>query len=300
MSCINHLPNAPMKTRTLTTWGVGLQEINRLWEHTLGKGVKVALLGTGITPNHPDLTHAVKAKQCRDFTGSVYGVRDIRGHGTHCAGIICGRHTGERKIGLVPEADLMVAKVLPDRRPANESVFVEALEWAVESGADVISINVGQQTETSVLHEAITLAIDAGKFVFCSAGNDFRNKVDFPAAFPETIAVGSIGMYQNRSCFSSGGVDVDVVAPGEGILSTYPPYGYRFLNGTSVATAFVAGVGTLAIASQRAHHSAFVLEDPLNPSGNQQRMKEFYSTKMIGPGSLNDGTAIISIEADFE
>jgi len=279
-------------------------QIQKLWDHTLGDGIRIAILDTGITPNHPDLQHAIKESRCRDFTGSVYGARDIRGHGTHCAGLIAGRHTSNRKIGLAPASELIVAKVLPDRRPAQETDFLSAVDWCLEQGADVFSMSLGNQTETPVLREAVDRAIQAGKFVFCAAGNDYRNKVDFPAAYPETIAVGSVGLSRLRSRFSSIGEEVDVVAPGEGILSTYPPYGYRYLNGTSVATAYAAGLGALMVSQHRNKPGETPIEDALSPDGNQQRLKEHLARTAIDLGARGHdrffGHGMISLEAAFE
>jgi len=303
MPCLSNPPKSPIKHDSLTNWGVSVSEINRLWEYTRGSGLKVALLDSGVTPNHPDLVHAVKANQCRDFTDSVYGARDIRGHGTHCAGLICGRHSGKRKLGLVPKAELIVAKVLPDRRPAREVNFLNAVEWALEQGADVFSMSSVNQSEMSMLHDAVMMAINAGKFVFCSAANHFHKQEEVPAAYPETIAVGSIRMQPHRPRFSSMGDEENVVAPGEGLLSTYPPYGYRYLNGSSVATAFAAGVGALVLSHQRKMQSETSIEDPLNPSGNQQRLKDHLVRTAIEPeAAMHDpryGYGMLSIEAAF-
>ena len=87
-------------------WGVELVGVPNFWKYTKGKGVKVAVLDTGIAYKHPDLEGAIS--DMKDFTNSPSGISDMNGHGTHCAGIIAARDNSVGVIGGAPEADLLI------------------------------------------------------------------------------------------------------------------------------------------------------------------------------------------------
>ena len=91
-------------------WAEELLRLPEVWTQARGAGVRVAILDTGVDRDHPDLEGAIVAT--KDFTGQ--GIRDVNGHGTHCAGIIGARANSIGFIGVAPEASLMIGKVLAD------------------------------------------------------------------------------------------------------------------------------------------------------------------------------------------
>ncbi|MCB0629048.1 MAG: S8 family peptidase [Saprospiraceae bacterium] len=232
-------------------WGVELVGVPNFWRYTKGKGIKVAVLDTGVAYKHPDLEGAIF--EMKDFTNSPSGVGDINGHGTHCAGIIAARDNSIGVIGVAPESDLIIGKVLNDNGYGSEETIVNGIEWAVETGANIISMSLGSPYPSVKIYDAIKAAIKAEVFVICAAGNSGPNldTMDYPGAFDETIAVGSIDRRKKISYFSSRGKKVDIVAPGDEILSTYPPRELAKLSGTSMATPFVAGVSALMLSKHR-------------------------------------------------
>ena len=131
--------------------------------------------------------------------------------------------------------------------------IVAGIHWAIESGADILSMSLGSSEPDEEIHQALLLAISKGIFVITAAGNEGPDldTVGYPAGFPEMVAVGSIDRRKRLSQFSSRGRQVDVVAPGDEITSCYPPRGYAVLSGTSMATPFVSGVVALALAKHR-------------------------------------------------
>ena len=232
-------------------WGLEMFGIPNLWRQTKGEGIRVAVLDTGIALKHRELVDAIE--DARDFTNSPSGPSDVDGHGTHVAGIIAARQNGGGVVGVAPEAKLLVGKVLGDNGYGTAQQLVSGIRWAIDKKVDIISMSLGSPVASNEMHRAIQAAIEAGIFVICAAGNSGPNldTVDYPAIYPETIAVGAIDRSRRIAQFSSRGKAVDIVAPGDNILSTYPPKGFAVLSGTSMATPFVSGVVALMLAKHR-------------------------------------------------
>lgn len=231
-------------------WGLSTYGVPEQWRKSRGEGIKVAVLDTGIEEEHPDLQGAVEA--ARDFTGSRRGVRDAVGHGTHVAGTIGARQNGVGVIGVAPGCRLLVGKVLGDSGSGSGASVAAGIDWARESGADLISMSLGSPHFDREMAEAVERALGAGVLVICAAGNDGVNdSVNFPARMKRTLAVGAVDRNGRVTRFSSRGPEVDICAPGQDVLSTYLRGGYAKLSGTSMATPFVAGVVALMLAKHR-------------------------------------------------
>jgi len=231
--------------------GLKLLGIPPLWKDTQGEGIKVAVLDTGIALEHPDLQPAIL--EARDFTRSPSAAYDAQGHGTHVSGIIAARRNAHGIVGVAPESKIITAKVLNDEGAGTSKDIVAGIHWAVESGADILSMSLGSPEPDEEIHQALLHAISKGIFVITAAGNEGPDldTVGYPAGFSEMVAVGSIDRRKNLSQFSSRGRQVDVVAPGDEITSCYPPRSYATLSGTSMATPFISGVVALALAKHR-------------------------------------------------
>lgn len=236
-------------------WGLSALHVPAHWQATRGQGIRVAVLDTGIDAVHPDLAGALD--DARDFTASRSGVVDRVGHGTHVAGIIGARRNDGGVIGVAPECRLLIAKVLGDDGSGTSDRVAAGIDWACDQGADVISLSLGSPEPSVELRSAVERAAARDKFLICAAGNSGRpNSVDFPARWPETIAVGAVDRDGRVTSFSSRGEEVDVCAPGQDILSTYPNGQYAKLSGTSMAAPFVSGVAALLLAKHRAQGGA--------------------------------------------
>ena len=232
-------------------WGLEMFSIPTFWRQTKGQGIKVAVLDTGIDFQHPDLESAIA--DSKDFTGSRSGAYDIQGHGTHVAGTIAARQDSRGVVGVAPLAELLIGKVLGDSGFGSARSIADGIRWAVKEEADIISMSLGSPFYNKEIHEAVQDAVKAGVFIICAAGNDGPklDSVNYPGALDETVAVGSIDRRKKISRFSSIGKQVDVVAPGDEIFSTYPPKDYAVLSGTSMATPFVSGVVALVLSKHR-------------------------------------------------
>jgi subtilisin family serine protease len=225
-------------------WAQRILGIPSVWQVTQGEGVKVAVLDTGIDVDHPDLADAIV--DSKDFTGE--GVEDTDGHGTHVAGIIAARLNDVGFVGVAPKAGLLVGKVLGKGGQGSFEWIAQGIEWAIAKGAHVISMSLGGSTSTHQLFVAVHEALVKGLFVVCAAGNEgslFQNSIGFPGRYGGVITAASHDENGNPSGFSSRGGEVDFMAPGSNIWSTYKDGGYATLSGTSMATPFVAGLAAL-------------------------------------------------------
>lgn len=214
------------------------------WEKTVGKGAKVGIIDTGADLDHPDLVHSIKASY--NSINPKLSAEDGDGHGTHCAGIIAAQGN---LVGVAPQAELYIVKALGDNGEGTDKTIADGIDWLIGQGVDVISMSLGAQQGTPALFSAVKRAYDAGIICVCAAGNDQEGRldvesIDYPAAYNETIAVGAIDIAKGIANFSSIG-NVDVVAFGVNVLSTYKNGGYALLSGTSMATPYISGVVAL-------------------------------------------------------
>jgi subtilisin family serine protease len=231
-------------------WGMALEGIPDVWRITKGQNVKIAILDTGIAQRHQDLAGVVL--QSIDFTGSKNGVEDQVGHGTFCAGIIGARQNKFGVVGVAPECQLLIAKVAADNKTCYDQAVINGLNWAVLQGADIISMSVGTPSSTNVLHGAV-IAASQKAVIVCAAGNNgpALDSVNYPARYAETISVGAIDRNKHVPNYSSRGDRVDIVAPGDQIVSCWPPNNMAMLSGTSMACPFVAGIIGLMVAVRK-------------------------------------------------
>jgi subtilisin family serine protease len=252
-----------------------------------GDGVTVAVLDTGINPDHPAFFGVDLVQQ--NFTDDPVG-NDEHGHGTHCAGTIFGRAVNGTRIGVAPGVKrALIGKVLG--KSGGDSVAIaKAINWAVQEGAHVISMSLGidfpgyvkylVETQGIDVEPATSMALEsyrenvnlfselasfvqaAGAFnegvvLVAAAGNE-SNRPDYtiavapPAAGTGFVSVGALrrdGNSFNIASFSN--VQVDIAAPGYDIASASLKGGLSYLSGTSMATPHVAGVAALWAQRQR-------------------------------------------------
>lgn len=266
-------------------WGVSSYGIPDLWKKTQGDGVTVALVDSGAAP-HFALDGVVV--DYRNFTTDG-DIHDTLGHGTHCAGII-GAKTGAAK-GIAPKCQIHSLKVLGHSGMGSNEAVEQAVRYATELKADIISMSLGSSRPHEGVHSAIKEACAAGIIIVCAAGND-GGAVNFPAAFVETIGVGAVDRYGQACEFSSRGKNIAVAAPGQDITSTWLNNGYATISGTSMAAPFVAGTLALYVSSaksrgEKVDHAAVMkaLEDTSREAGMIGR-DDVYGWGLLDPHSL--------------
>jgi subtilisin len=222
-------------------WGVSLVQAPQVWSMTRGEGIKIAILDTGIDPNHPDLkANIVKGMNFTSANAADYV--DRQGHGSHCAGIIAGVDNNFGVVGVAPKASLYIGKVLGDNGSGDLNAIVKGIDWAISEKVDIISMSLGCSADPGpAFHAAFQRARQAGIVIVAASGNE-NTTCGWPAAYPECVAVAAVDQTFGRAGFSNFGEAVDVAAPGVDILSTYKNGQYAKLSGTSMATPMVSGV----------------------------------------------------------
>nr|WP_106779413.1 S8 family peptidase [Lysinibacillus timonensis] len=243
-----YLVNAVVEEVSEVPKSIELIAAPKIWEKSKGNGITVAILDTGCDVNHPDLSERIIGG--RNFTGDDQGdpniYTDYNGHGTHVAGTIAAIHNGKGVVGVAPEASLLIVKVLDKNGSGQYDWIINGINYAVEQRVDIISMSLGGSVDVPELHQAIQNAIANQILVVCAAGNEgdgesSSDELAYPACYNEVISVGSINLQRRTSDFSNSNNEVDLVAPGEEILSTFLNGTYARLSGTSMATPHVSG-----------------------------------------------------------
>ncbi|WP_449479916.1 S8 family serine peptidase [Streptomyces avidinii] len=227
-----------------------------------GKGVKVAVLDTGIDETHPDLKGAETAHA--NFSSSPVA-EDRDGHGTHVASIIAGTgaQSGGRYRGVAPDVQLLDGKVLDDGAFGNESSILAGMEWAVEQGAKIVNMSIVTEDfpGTDPLEDAVARLSDRALFVV-SAGNSGpqHGTITSPGSAPAALTVGAVDKRDRIAEFSSrgpardGGSKPDITAPGVDIIAARTTQGefpsddgYVSMSGTSMAAPHAVGAAALLL-----------------------------------------------------
>jgi thermitase len=243
-----------------------------------GAGKTVAVIDTGAQMNHPALKARFVGIPRYDFVADdtdpsepplanteEQREQEVVGHGTHVAGIV----------NLVaPKANLMPLRALDKDGYGSAFHVAEATAFADANGANVINLSLGSPSWSWLLREKVVEAIGHGRVVVAAAGNyNSLEPPQYPASrhFPEPavdddglLAVTSVDPTPKRSAFANYGTWIDIAAPGEEILSTYPVSRYAYWSGTSMATPFVAGEAALIQAATKS---------PIGPSGVETRIR---------------------------
>lgn len=231
-------------------WNITAFDLPQVWKYSEGEGVKIAILDTGADLDHPDLQQNLLPG--KNIINEGLTPNDDNSHGTHCAGIISAINNAIGMVGVAPKAKIIPVKVLDGQGSGDFKNVAKGIHWAVDNGADIISMSLGSPNALAIVRRAIQYADGKGVPVFCAAGNAGLTKdIFYPAKYPETISVGSIDENFNRSSFSNTGDRLDFMAPGGKIFSTVPDNWYAYLSGTSMACPFVVGVAALCLSYQR-------------------------------------------------
>ena len=246
-----------------TTWGLQVTGVTDLDKSVSGIGIKLAIIDDGLDFTHPDF-------QNRKIVSKSFvedDVQDVYGHGTHCAGTACGslKPSELPRYGIAYDAEMYVGKVFPNDEEvgAKDADIVQAMEWAIANGCQIISMSIGYPVEPgdtnySRVYEAIgRRALNRGILIIAAAGNSsqrsegFISPVGGPANCPSIMAVAAIDPDLQVADFSCGGInseggEINIAAPGVDVYSSIPmPDKYDRWPGTSMATPHVAGIAAL-------------------------------------------------------
>jgi len=271
------------------------------WDRSTGSGIVIAVIDTGIDADHPDLTPNLWSNpgeiggngiddDGNGYVDDVHGYDfvfrdgdpdDRAGHGTHVAGIAAARgDDGYGLVGTAYDARIMALKLLDPAGGGYSSMAAEAINYAVNNGADVINASWGGYGSSTAVRNAIAYARSRGVLFIAAAGNQGYDNDDYPM-YPATydldniLSVAASDRRDNLASFSNTGArTVHLAAPGSEIVSTWRGGDWVYLDGTSMAAPFVAGgVALLQSAASEASYiqireSLLATVEPLGSGGD--------------------------------
>lgn len=253
-------------------WGVERLHAQCVWDNNrdlivdeganAGQNVTVAVIDTGVDYTnytghpvyHPDLRGNIagglgfRYKWQENVTVEVGDYDDEIGHGTFVAGVIAAADNDVGLLGAAPKVEIYALKLCSSPVVALQEV-VAAIEWAVDNGIRIISMSF-YCASSSVLFEACACAYNEGVLLIAAAGNAGADVIDYPARYSSVTAVGAVYPNDTRWEWSNTGPELDYVAPGVNITSTFLNEGYAADDGTSFAVPHVAGAAALVMASK--------------------------------------------------
>ncbi|AXR82561.1 S8 family peptidase [Natrarchaeobaculum sulfurireducens] len=285
-----------------TPWGV--ERIGATDLHSAGadgSSVTVAILDSGVDPDHESL-EVPEGKAFADCNGGSCATDwdDETGHGTHCAGTVGALDNGKGVVGVTPDVTLCALKVLAGDGSGYDSDIAAAIEWCADNDVDVINLSLGGSDEAQVLEDALEYAYERGVLIVAAAGNDgSTGGIDYPAAYDECIAVGATDERDGVPSWSARGDGIELVAPGENVLSTKPDDEYVYLDGTSMSTPHVAAIGAQLMSQGLEHADA--TDDIDDPGGVRGLLRETaedlgFDEDEQGYGLLNSFEALEELE----
>ena len=261
-------PPSSFQDTSTATWG--LQAVQALSSSRTGQGVNVAIIDTGIDPNHPDFANRSAGMQTQSFVNET--INDVIGHGTHVAGTACGLRGASLSYGVAPNAQLFIAKVFPQGGQATDGDVLSAIAWALRNGCQVANMSLSGPAApgaqySAAFEQAANNALNSGLLLVAAAGNDSEGPggtrmdppapVGHPANCPSVLAVAALAGDLSVAPFSNGGQSnpangqVDFAGPGVDVVSSWPTNlsspktGYNILSGTSQATPHISGLAAL-------------------------------------------------------
>ena len=196
-----------------------------------GEGVIVAILDSGIQA-HPQFDE-VYIVPIDLAGGGVAGPGAA--HGTSVASIITGSE------GIAPAAELFVVRVLDNEGLGNSYDVAQGIVQAVDHGVQIINMSLGVYQDSPLLRQAVKYADDRGVIMVAAAGNDGYNRIPYPAAYSEVLAVTAVDANRQHALFPNQSEEIDFAAPGVGILTAKEDKGTTLFSGTSAAAPFVSG-----------------------------------------------------------
>ena len=241
--------------------------------------IKVAVLDSGVDcGNDISLAYSISLVPGEEEMTPVF--MDGSGHGSSVAGLLAAEDNGEGITGINPNAEIYSIRVLDDANQAPLSRVIEGIYLAIEKDVDIINMSFGLDTYSEALEEAVRDAADAGILVVAAAGNTAGDGVQYPAAYNEVIAVGSVDKEGEAAASSAKGEELELVAPGE-LVETTGFLGTELVtSGTSLAAPQVAGVASL-IWEKDPDVSADFVRSLLSESANLYGETEAYGNGLV-------------------
>ena len=244
-----HTGAAPNDPSYASQWYLPVIQAPQAWDVTTGSpAVVVAVIDSGVDPNHPDL--AGKLVSGWSFLKGSTDTSDVLGHGTAVAGTLAAASNNAVGISGVSWTSMILPVAVVDSSDfASYSNIAAAIRYAADNGAQIINISLGGSNSSAALQSAVDYAWSKGATIFAAAMNASSNTPYYPAACNHVVAVSATDSSDQLAAFSNYGGWITVAAPGAGILAPMAGGGYGYWYGTSFATPVAAGVAALALAA---------------------------------------------------
>jgi len=218
---------------------------NKQAVHNYGAGVKIGIIDSGYSMQDGlPIPVDIRAFGYPD-------AEDKNGHGTHVFGILSS---------IARNADYYIVRALGADGNGVFSNVVKGIEYLISKGVDIIQISIGGTRYEEDLHRACRKAANLGIAVVCSNGNSGRNQKFYPSGFEECISVGATDKFGGVASFSTTGEQIDLVAPGDKVVSNWIDGSLRPSSGSSMAAPHVSGVAALVIDHYRGAHGGHKLD----------------------------------------
>jgi hypothetical protein len=256
-------------------WAFKQIELSQAQQKSLGTGLTIALIDTGVNAAHSDLTGKILPGY--NFLNQSADTNDDLGHGTFVAGLLAQ---------VAPAARILPLKALDNTGWGTVADASDALYYATDQGAKIINISLGTYISSKQLEKAVKYAQSKGALVVASAGNDNSNRLRYPAALSGVVGVAATDQSNHKANFSNYGSAVQVSAPGVGIYSTYWKGGYAYGDGTSFATPQVAGEAAL-VWSLHPDWRAKDVASQIGTSSNSLLLLDLIYGKLLGQGVID-------------
>ncbi|MEA2179606.1 MAG: hypothetical protein QOG77_2903 [Solirubrobacteraceae bacterium] len=229
-------------------------DAEQAWTITRGAGITVGVVDSGVQSTHPDLAGRLNLVDAKDFVDGG-APDDGDGHGTHVSGIIGANRGNAIGIsGIAPEATLLPVRALDDNGDGSWDHVLDAFDWAADHGAQVVNASIGGPYHSTLqtAFDQIYAAHPTTTFVIAAGNDSLNNDLSPVRSLPcvtsaaNVLCVGATTNTDARATFSNyGTTTVDLFAPGNAIISTFPTGAYANLSGTSMAAPYVAGAAAL-------------------------------------------------------
>ncbi len=243
---VSALPKGAVVTDKGIPWGVKHIQAPGAWSRTTGYRVKVGVIDTGVDFGHPDLRHSLE--RGINLLHRMSLPQDDNGHGTHISGTIAAANELQGMIGVAPRSVIYPVKAFDQNGTAFVSDIILGIEWCVRNQMDVVNMSFGMKTRSKSLLSAVNNAYRSGVLIVASSGNDGKiGKIDYPARFNQTIAVGATNQQSRIAAFTNRSQAIDIYAPGDRIVSAWLRGKHREMSGTSMATSHVTGAIALLL-----------------------------------------------------
>jgi len=270
--------NDPDLLDTNKSYAPQLLNLAAAWDYTTGStDVIIAVLDSGIAHAHAEFAGRILPGY--DMVNDDDDPEDDYGHGTHVAGIAAaGLNNGIGMAGVCGFCSILPVKVLNRNNAGTWAGVAEGLIYAVGQGADIVVLSLGSKNSSKTIEDAVNYALDHNVLVIAAAGNANSADPFYPAALPGVLGVGASTKNDEKWSLSNYGDQVDVMAPGDSIYSTFNDFnnengGYAVLSGTSMAAPHVAGLAGLLLS-----------QDPTRTAADLQRLLQTTAKELGEPG----------------